>query len=157
MKYADVILPLALAQTYTYGVPLELQGEVKVGCRVEVQFGARRIYSGLVRRLHDEKPSYPLKPVRGVLDQEPVVTTLQMELWAWMAAYYCCTEGEIMAVALPAHLKLVSETYVALNEGLEIDAAELDDDEFMVMQALEVRKQKQVKEEHQAPQDDSST
>lgn len=156
MKYADVILPLAVAQTYTYGVPLELQGEVKVGCRVEVQFGARRIYSGLVKRVHDEKPSYALKPVRGVLDQEPVVTPLQLEFWAWMAEYYCCAEGEIMAVALPAHLKLVSETYVALSEGTEVNAAELDDDEFMVMQALELCSEKQIKERQKTPRDDSA-
>lgn len=156
MKYADVILPLALAQTYTYGIPLELQGEVKVGCRVEVQFGARRIYSGVVKRVHDEKPAYPLKPVRGVLDEEPVVTPLQLEFWAWMAEYYCCTEGEIMAVALPANLKLVSETYVALNEGVEVDAAELDDDEFMVMQALELRREKQMKDAGKSSADDSA-
>ncbi|MBK9481293.1 MAG: hypothetical protein IPO02_04755 [Bacteroidetes bacterium] len=57
MKYADVILPLAVANTYTFGIPIELQASIQIGCRVEVQFGKRKIYSGIVHRLHDQTPN----------------------------------------------------------------------------------------------------
>jgi len=143
MKYADVILPLALPQTYTFGVPLELQGLVQIGCRVEVQFGKRKVYSGVVKRLHDEKPQvYEVKPLRAVLDVEPVVTPQQLAFWSWIASYYACTEGEVMNAALPAHLKLESETMVVLNEDADPDAIPLTDDEFLLIQALQVKRER---------------
>ncbi len=143
MKYADVILPLALPQSYTYGVPLSLQGLVQVGCRVEVQFGKRKVYSGIVKRLHDDKPQvYEVKPIRTLLDSTPVVTAQQLAFWSWMASYYACTEGEVMNAALPAHLKLESETMVVLNEDADPDVAGLSDDEFLLIQALQVKRER---------------
>ncbi|MBL7765849.1 MAG: hypothetical protein JNJ58_07145 [Chitinophagaceae bacterium] len=144
MKYADIILPLALERNYTFGVPVELQSLIQVGCRVEVQFGKRRIYSGLVKRLHDHKPEvYEVKPIRALLDTEPIVTEAQIKFWEWMASYYMCTEGEVMNAALPSYLKLVSETCVVLNDDVNIDELELSDEEYLVMQALELKRKKQ--------------
>ena len=42
LLYADVILPLAVAQHYTYRIPDEFKESIEVGKRVEVQFGAKR-------------------------------------------------------------------------------------------------------------------
>lgn len=142
MMYADVILPLALERNYTFGVPIELQDRITIGHRVEVQFGAKKIYSGIVKRLHNDKPElYAVKPIRAILDPEPMVTERQLKFWEWVASYYACTEGEVMNAALPSYLKLESETYVVMQDDVNIDEHELTDDEFMVLQALEVRKQ----------------
>jgi primosomal protein N' (replication factor Y) (superfamily II helicase) len=147
MMFADIILPLALERNYTFGVPLELQPDIKIGCRVEVQFGNKRVYSGIVKHLHDNKPEfYNVKPIRNLLDPEPMVTQQQLQFWEWLASYYACTEGEVMNVALPSYLKLESETFLQLQDGVNIDEEELSDDEYMVLQALEVRKQAQKKE-----------
>jgi primosomal protein N' (replication factor Y) len=141
--YADIILPLALERNYTFGVPVEFQDTVKVGCRVEVQFGAKRVYSGLVKRLHQNKPeSYTVKPIRTLLDPQPLVTEQQLEFWEWLASYYGCTEGEVMNAALPSFLKLESETFVRLNEEVVIDEQEVTDDEFIILQALEIHQEK---------------
>lgn len=146
MKYADVILPLAVPLTYTFGIPLEWQANAKVGCRVEVQFGARKIYSGIIKRLHNNKPEvYEVKPIRSILDQEPIVTLEQLKFWEWMASYYACSEGEVMNAALPSHLKLISETYVVLNEDVDIDAHELSDDEYMLIEALKIKQEQKDK------------
>lgn len=148
MQFADIILPLALERNYTFGIPLELQGKVQVGCRVEVQFGKRKIYSGIVKRIHHEKPDlYEVKPVRSLLDETPVVTPAQIAFWEWMASYYVCTEGEVMNAALPAYLKLESETYVVLRDDVELDKSTLTDDEYLVVEALEVRRQKKAGKE----------
>ena len=145
MQFADIILPLALERNYTFGIPLELQDKVKVGCRVEVQFGKRKIYSGIVKRIHNIKPDhYEVKPIRSLLDEQPVVTQAQLDFWEWMAAYYVCTEGEVMNAALPAYLKLESETYLILREDAVPDAATLTDDEYLVVEALEVRRQQKA-------------
>lgn len=140
MLFVDVILPLALPNLYTYGVPIELQEKVIVGCRVEVQFGKRKIYSAIIKKIHSTKPeSYNVKPIRTLIDDEPIVTSKQLQFWEWIANYYMCTEGEVMNAALPAHLKLISETKIMLNTEIEIDSSTLTDDEFLIIEALKVR------------------
>ena len=147
MLFADVILPLAVERNYTFGVPVHMQDKIKTGCRVEVQFGKRKVYSGIVKKLHSIKPAvYEVKPIRTLLDEEPIATEQQLKLWEWMASSYACTEGEVMNAALPSHLKLVSETYVVLNPDIDINALDVTDDEYLVLQALEIRQQ-QKKEE----------
>ena len=89
--YADVILPLALARTYTYSVPEELVGQIREGIRVEVQFSKNKHYAGIVRRVHHRRPDFKTKPVIGLIDIEPLLTEKQLKLWDWMADYYCCT------------------------------------------------------------------
>ncbi len=49
-----------------------------------------------------------------------------------MAAYYMCSEGEVMAAALPSHFKLSSETIIIYNEEYGDDFSVLDHDEYLV-------------------------
>src|SRR3990170_978633 len=102
--FAEIIIPLALPKTFTWSVPQHLQENIKPGCRVEVNLGKNKKYAGVVKRLHNEKPEvFEPKEILNLLDVEPVVFGLQLELWEWMASYYMCSEGEVMAAALPAH------------------------------------------------------
>jgi primosomal protein N' (replication factor Y) (superfamily II helicase) len=134
-------LPLALPKrTYTYSVPESAAELVQVGVRVEVQFGRSRLYSGLVERIHREQPDYPVKPIISVLDEVMVVTPRQLQLWNWMAEYYCCTLGEVMQAALPGHLKLTSETRLVQAEGYGDDFSQLDNDEYLIAEALHIQK-----------------
>jgi primosomal protein N' (replication factor Y) len=65
-----------------------------------------------------------------------------------------CTEGDVMNAALPAHLKLVSETFVVLNEDVEIDMQALSDDEYLLIEALDMkRSSKKVDEAAQSNED----
>ena len=48
MKYADVILPLAVDGFYTYAVPSGLEPEVKVGMPVVVSFAGNKKYTAVV-------------------------------------------------------------------------------------------------------------
>ena len=113
MKYADVILPLAVANTYTFGIPIEFQNTIQIGIRVEVQFGKRKIYSGIVMKIHNNKPEvYEVKPIRSIIDNTPIVNEEQISFWQWVASYYMCSLGEVMNAALPAFMKMESETYI---------------------------------------------
>lgn len=115
--YIDVILPLALANSYTYLVPEDMADDVRTGARVIVSFGAKKFYTALVYRIHNEKPElFEPKEIVAVLDEKPVVRGGQIKLWEWIASYYQCTLGEVYKAALPAGLKLESETVIALNE-----------------------------------------
>ncbi len=137
MKYAEVILPLALPKQLTYTIPDRLPEEVQVGSRVEVQLGKRKIYSAIVARLTNEKPDgYSTKTILSVLDSAPVVTPQQLEFWYWMAEYYMCTVGEVLAAAMPAGLKLSSETRILIHPQLDNDFSQLDGELFTLAEAL---------------------
>jgi primosomal protein N' (replication factor Y) (superfamily II helicase) len=136
MHFADVILPLALPNsTYTYSVPDELFPLLQTGMRVEVQLKNKQ-YSGLIARIHHNKPEYKLKPILAILDEIVVVSPQQLQLWEWMADYYCCTLGEVMAAALPGHLKLTSETQLIRNTAFGDDFSELNADEYLLAEAI---------------------
>lgn len=108
--FAAVVLPLALSPL-TYGVPLGLEEQVQVGCRVTVQLGKRKLYAGIVIGLYDSKPTeYEIKDILSVIDSEPLATLQQVKFWQWLADYYMCTLGEVMAASLPSGLKMESET-----------------------------------------------
>ncbi len=111
--YADVLLPLSLPVLYTYRIPDAFREELKPGMRVSVQFGARRIYSALVKKIHTSKPgSYTTKDILSLLDESPMVLEIQYRFWEWIASYYLCTEGEVMKAALPSGLRLESESRI---------------------------------------------
>ena len=135
--YAEVLIPLALPKNYTWAVPEHLEEKILPGCRVEVNFGKNKKYAGLVKSVGREKPirGEP-KEILNVLDPEPVVFEQQLKLWEWMASYYMCSEGEVMAAALPAHFKLSSETILVFNAEAGEDFSALDNDEFVVAEAL---------------------
>lgn len=140
--YAEVIIPLALPRNYTWSVPADLQETAKPGCRVEVNLGKNKKYAGILKRLHTERPAlFEPKDILNVLDTEPVVFEEQLKLWEWMAGYYMCSEGEVMAAALPAHFKLSSETILIFNEEYGDDFSSLDHDEYLVAEALLIKKQ----------------
>jgi primosomal protein N' (replication factor Y) len=147
--YADVIIPLALPRNYTWSVPEKWMGQVREGCRVEVELRNKK-YAGIVRRLHNEKPAaFEPKAIGNLLDNEPILHPAQLKLWEWVAGYYLCSEGEVMAAALPAHLKLNSETILVFNEEAGDDFSHLDNDEFVVAEALHIKKELNLNEVQQ--------
>lgn len=120
MTYADIILPLPLDSLFTYSVPDSLAGRVGLGVRVLVPFGKSKTYVGLVVRTHNNKPDFKVKDISVVMDDAPVVNSVQLELWRWMADYYLSSVGDVMNAALPSGLKsedgytAKTETYVSL-------------------------------------------
>jgi primosomal protein N' (replication factor Y) len=115
--FADIILPLAVKGTFTYSIPGELTGNISPGSRVLVQFGNRKLYSGIVYRIHNETPSsVNIRPVSRILDPLPVVNEIQLKLWFWISEYYMCFVGEVMKAALPSDLCLEGVTEVHVPE-----------------------------------------
>jgi len=139
--FVDVILPLPLADSYTYSVPAHLTSDMAVGKRVVVQFGAKKIYTAIILAVHDENTSgVEVKDIMDVLDKAPVVTSQQLRLWRWIADYYMCSLGDVYKAALPSGMKLESETVIVLNEGYEATCP-LTDRENIVFTAIEREKE----------------
>ena len=148
--FAEIIIPLALPKNYTWSVPDHLKDQLHVGCRVEVNLGKNKKYAGIVKRIHNEKPDlFEAKDILNLLDAEPVVFEEQLKLWEWIASYYMCSEGEVMAAALPAHFKLSSETILIFNDEYGEDFSALDHDEYLVAEALLLKKELKLTEVQQ--------
>lgn len=148
--FVTVVVPVALPKLYTYSVPLHLKHLVQVGVRVEVQFGKNKLYSALVYSLHHEAPvKYAAKPILNVLDNRPIVTANQLKLWEWMSQYYITTMGEVMNAALPAGLKLTSETLVMLSSNFDeehFSTPNLGEKEYTILEALYNRREMTIAE-----------
>lgn len=139
--FADVIVPVAVPALFTYLIPENLRSEAEVGKRVVVQFGKQKIYSAIVRRIHDKPPaSYEVKEILSVLDERPVISEKHFKFWEWLASYYMCTMGEVMNAALPPAFRLQSESKIMLNPDMQIHHDELGDKEFLLVEALEIQK-----------------
>lgn len=147
MQFADIIVPLNLPRTLTYGIPVGLQGKVEPGMRVEVSIGKNKVYAGIVLFVHNCLPdSYKVKPIRTIIDEVPIVDDIQLQMWQWVAQYYLCSLGEVMNAALPAHLKLMGESLLIWNADHAAPPLDLSDDAFIVAEALSIRKQLSISE-----------
>ncbi len=120
--YADIVLPLA-QPAYTYAVPVGMA--LEVGEAVSVQFGLRKYYTGIVWRLHDERPRVKqVKPIVRKVYDRPLIDERGRALWEWVAAYYMSSLGEVMRCALPSLIKpsadsdsqLLEETFYPRTE-----------------------------------------
>ncbi len=141
-KFVDIILPLSIPYLYTYRVPKEIDHEIMVGQRVVVQFGrGNKLYSGLIKNVHTTPPAeYQAKYIDSILDEQPIVNEFQLKHWDWMADYYISNLGDVYNAALPGALKLASETKILLNsEYIGNAVEELNDKEYLIYEALEVR------------------
>lgn len=135
--FVDIALPLRIPQLYTYRVPRELEEFLQEGIRVIVQFGRKKIMTGIVVNVHDKPPGkYEAKYILDVLDDFPLVNQKQFQLYDWISKYYLCSFGETLNAALPSGLKLSSESKIQLNPDFEGDISELTDVEISVVQAL---------------------
>lgn len=138
--FAEILLPLPVKGTFTYRIPREMHSGVKIGIRVAVQFGSKKIYTGLVLEIHSRIPQhFQPKYILSILDEDTLVNQQQIKFWEWISSYYLSTLGEVMAVAMPSALKLASETQIILAPDYEECHHTLNEQEYLVVEALQVQ------------------
>jgi len=137
--YAEVILPLPLHGTFTYGIPEDMESGILVGSRVVVPFGRRKYYTAIVSGITPVAPSgFEVKEVISMLDEGAVLKHPQLKLWNWISEYYLCAIGDVYKAAVPAGLKVESEMFVELNPDYAESAdGRLDEREVIVAQSLD--------------------
>lgn len=145
--FAEVIIPKALPQNYSYSVPEGRENELLPGMRVVVPLGKRKLYTGVLKRIFfAESLEYNTKPILGKEDEYPIILSQQFRFWQWIANYYLCSEGEVMTAAMPSGLKLESEMVVLRNPEKELIDDELNDTEYLVVEALQVQAKLSIKD-----------
>ncbi|MFV1883109.1 MAG: primosomal protein N' [Balneola sp.] len=116
-KYADIVFPTAVRQSFTYQIPEGIYPDVEIGQRVWVPL--RNYFAiGVVVQLLDDTPEFETRPIRKVLDQSPVIEGELLKLTEWIHRFYYSSWGEVIQAALPAGLNFISKKYVRVNESI---------------------------------------
>ena len=155
----DIILPLAIADVYTYRVVDAREAsygtaapngdgtaQALIGCRVLVPLGKKSIIGIIYRQHEGELPaSVKVRDVLQIIDDTPIVTAEQLKLWKWLSSYYMCTLGEVMAAALPS--EIIDDNYsVATTQYIQLSPAYLakEAQEQLLGELKRAKKQEQL-------------
>ncbi|HVU26990.1 MAG TPA: primosomal protein N' [Verrucomicrobiae bacterium] len=105
---ARVSLEIALRKEFDYAIPPALVGKIEIGTRVQVPFGARKIY-GTVTALAEESAHANLKPILKIIGAQTLVTPKVLQLAKWISDYYCCAPEIALKSVLPEAVRKKEE------------------------------------------------
>lgn len=137
VKFADVMVPLAVEGFYTYSLPVGLAEEIREGMLVLVPFAGNKKYTGLVCRIHDQEPEgYKVRAVEGILEKEIRFEELHLRFLLWVTEYYMALPGDVLRAALPVAFRLESFSCIT-REETEMDFAGLTANEQALLNFLQ--------------------
>ncbi len=109
--YLEIILNLPINQgfTYSYIPPQDEKPELApaIGKRAEIMFGNKKT-EGFIIGMWEELPKNlgfdpaKIKPIRRVIDKEPLFGDELVEIANWISRYYLCTLGEAVFSMIPS-------------------------------------------------------
>ena len=136
--FADVILPLPLQGTFTYKLTPNQSKSLGIGHRVAVSFGKRKIYTGVIKHIHNQKPDFSeIKPIEFSYDSDALISQSQIKFWSWMSKYYFSPIGDILKAAVPSTLLLESESIISKIDTSEEEIKNMSDNEYLIYEALD--------------------
>jgi len=142
--YCDVSLPVPLDQPFTYSLPDTLRHRVRVGSRLIVPFGTRKL-TGVILRCHDDPPAVAARDALRLIDSEPVLSAELMALGRWIAGYYCSPLGDVLRGMLPLSSEIRRGKIWTLTDSGRDAARQLlldsspDDPVLQILRMLEKR------------------
>jgi len=142
--YCDVSLPVPLDQPFTYSLPDTLRHRVRVGSRLMVPFGTRKL-TGVILRCHDDPPPVATRDALRLIDSEPVLSAELMALGRWIAGYYCSPLGDVLRAMLPLSSEIRRGKVWSLTDSGRDAARQLlldsspDDPVLKILRMLEKR------------------
>lgn len=102
-EFADIVIPVAVGGSFTYGIPQELRGTLHRGSLVTVPFGKTGKTTGMVVSIHGNPPEgFAPKEITGLLPEEASVNDRLVDFILWISDYYMAYPGEVMKAAIPA-------------------------------------------------------
>ncbi len=117
-EFAEIIIPVAVAGSYTYGIPPGLRDEIHRGSLVTVPFGQSKSCAGLVIKIHNSPPSgFIPKPIDGVIPVQTPINERLTDFILWVSDYYMALPGEVMKAAIPSADDLVSRSAPRKKSG----------------------------------------
>jgi primosomal protein N' (replication factor Y) len=139
--YAEVAVPVHVAPTFFYRLPVSLRPLAQPGARIVVPLG-RKFLTGYIVAVHEDLPSATslqesdIKEAKEILDISPLVTPELIQLTKWVADYYLAPWGEVIKAALPPGISPTIEEFLSITEKGRI---EIGDDRTIVTQPMKLR------------------
>lgn len=141
MLFVDVIVPIPLAFTYTYAVPVDWQASVQALQRVLVHFGKNKHYAALVVKVHETAPkNYSAKFIEGIIDDVPLFEAKQVQMWRWMSQYYMCALGDVYNAATSGALKVNTDSIVQAKNLNQEKLEALPEKQKVVLEMIKLRR-----------------
>jgi primosomal protein N' (replication factor Y) len=103
--HANILFPIN-AEAFTYVVPEDLQCSIAVGARVSAPFKKSHkvgIVQSIGKSTHrGDLKKIKLKPLKNILDDNPLVPENILKLLEWVSQYYMSTAGLALKNAVPS-------------------------------------------------------
>jgi len=133
-KWVEVLINVPLLSSFTYEVPENLKGDPSakldvdvstfslVGYRAEVLFANRKKTAFIIKEF-DKLPTnlgFPkskIKPLKRIIDAEPVFTKEQITMALWMEHYYLCSRGEALSAMIPSGKKELATISLSFTDS----------------------------------------
>ena len=135
--YADVVINTPLEQRFTYLVGQGCEGAA-LGMRAIVPFGKREVTAYVVALREEIEPtSYRIKPIKRLVDKEPIFGPREIELARWMARFYLCSEDEALSTMIPGGRRDVDPQALPIEEDvIEIASEQLSEEQKRAIEAI---------------------
>ena len=114
MSFVEVVFNLPVNHPFTYKLTPAQENAVP-GMRALVPFG-KRVITGIIVRKMDKSNLSSIRNVMDVLDAQPLISDIMMELTAWIADYYASSWGQALQLALPRGLDEAENEHLFLVE-----------------------------------------
>ncbi|MFH1197209.1 MAG: primosomal protein N' [bacterium] len=113
--YAQIVFPLPFRNAFTYEIPPELESLAVVGVRAVVPFGKRTLTGFVIGLSETTDIKEKIKPIKDILDENPVFTAEALKFYEWIGDYYLSTLGEALKNSVPYGLEVESQRFVITN------------------------------------------
>ncbi len=109
--FATVAVNIPSDKTFTYAIPESLRKDVRIGKRVLVPFGSRKVTGFVIERsASTDQPE--AKEILECPDEEPLFDVRDLRFYRWVSSYYLYPLGKTLAEILPAGTGRKSERWV---------------------------------------------
>ncbi len=121
--WAEIAVPIPIPHGLTYSIPEAWVPLAKVGVRVRVSVGRRKVV-GVLTALQDQPPDRTVRPIEAIVDQAPVIQVDLLALGAFIARYYMAPLGEVFRAMLPSEKRFWSDRRVSITDRGALSLAE---------------------------------
>lgn len=115
--FAEVVFALPFGKAFTYEIPSELKKFVKEGVRVVAPFGKRTLTGFVIKLTKTTQVQDSIKPIREVLDDEPIFNKTTLKFYQWLSEYYLCSLGEALKLLVPHGTEVESKRKIEIDKN----------------------------------------
>ena len=118
--FAKVIVEIGVKSVdkeFTYKVPVNMVNDIKVGCRVKVNFGKMIIEGFVLDIFSNFNGDYEPREILELIDKEPILNDEMLELGKKIQEYTLCSLISAYQVMLPKALKASVKTNINTKQN----------------------------------------